>query len=291
MGLFNGDQHVKMEDSTKTWHRGKVVDNQDPTKKARVKCLIPGMFEGDASVLPWCYPMSPNSTGGATSGGFSVPKVGDELIISFPYGDKNMPVYMGQFQSSTNHPVAFDESDSYGNSSGTQFGNNSWFKVDEKNGTFEYKHPSGSFITIDSKGSIYICAEGDLGLYSKGGNIYLGANQGLLVETESGPLGLCSAQDICIFGSGNIGMSCPQMIIRDCKGIIADEGQSGVLHNCKIKDFVSKVTGAIVKKIGATIKSAMSGAGKKFSVVSQTSEAKGEAIKAMTSPNSDNNAT
>lgn len=281
MGLFNGDQSLKKEDNKKGWVKGKVVNNQDPKKKGRVKCIIPGMIEGDEETLPWCYPFTPNSVGGSTSGSFHVPKVGDELIISFPYEDAGMPVYMGSWQSETSHPVMFDEDDSYGQAGGTAFGDNSWFKVNEKDGTFEYRHPSGAFIFLDKDGGIYVNAGKNLCLYAPNGTVYIGGGQGVLVESESGPVGIGSGQDVSLFSSGNIGLKCPGMIVRECNGIISDEG-SLVVHNCGMKDITSVVTGSIIKKIGATSKSALSGAGKKFNAVAQTSEAKHEVIGAIT---------
>lgn len=281
MGLIGGNMYIKKEENTQGWSKGKVVNNQDPKKKGRVKCLIPGMFEGDESSLPWCYPKNGISVGGATSGSFHVPKVGDELIIEFPYNDKNMPVYTGSWQTETNHPIQFDEDDSYGQSGGTVFGDNSWFKVNEKDGTFEYKHPSGAFIFIDKDGNIGVNANKDLYLYAPNGSLYLGGKNGVLLESEAGPVGVGSAQDISLFSSGNIGMTAPGMIIREAKGIVSDEGAI-IMHNCQLKDIVSRITGAIVKRIGATAKSALSGAGRKFKVVAQTSEAKHQVINNIT---------
>ena len=281
VGLISGDQYIKKENNTKGLLKGKVVDNQDPNRKGRVKCLIPGMIEGDTDKLPWCYPQTPNSVGGPTSGSFHVPKVGDELIITFPYEDKNMPVYVGSWQTETNHPIQFDEQDSYGQSGGTAFGDNSWVKVNEKDGTMEYKHPSGAFIFIDKDGSIFVNAKKHLSLYAPEGYLYLGGKQGVLLESEEGPVGIGSSQDMSIFSSGNIGLKAPGMIIRECKGVISDEATM-VLHNCQIKDPTTIVTGSIIKKIGATCKSGCTGAGKKFDVVSQTSETKHSIISGIT---------
>lgn len=84
-------------------HKGKVVDNEDPEKLGRVKVEITGLLEGAPDDLPWCIP----STLDAQK--MDVPKVGDELIIEFPYNDIYAPFYGGGWHNANTKASEFDE--------------------------------------------------------------------------------------------------------------------------------------------------------------------------------------
>lgn len=67
-------------------YRGRVVDNDDPEKAFRIRCLIPDVFGNRPSV--WCVPsLPPNIVG--------VPNVGDQVWVEFEMGDRNRPIYTG----------------------------------------------------------------------------------------------------------------------------------------------------------------------------------------------------
>ena len=109
MALINGDQYVKLEKPTSGVRKGRVISNEDELKKGRIKCVVPGVFESkNKDELPWCYPQQPAQSGGSVeSGSFYVPKVGSEVMISFPYDDPYMPVYSGRFHGLPDVPECF----------------------------------------------------------------------------------------------------------------------------------------------------------------------------------------
>lgn len=67
---------------------GKVVDINDPLKKARIKVIIYDLGFDTASIGFWCYPRNLNS--------ITTPKINDWVEVYFLNGDRDRPVYMGK---------------------------------------------------------------------------------------------------------------------------------------------------------------------------------------------------
>ena len=92
--------------------RGKVMFNEDPLNKGRVKIWVPGVypetFKNDFSKLPWAEPMMPLMGGNFTepnmdsfneeTGVTTIPFVGAELFLFFENGDQNRPIFFGACQ-------------------------------------------------------------------------------------------------------------------------------------------------------------------------------------------------
>jgi hypothetical protein len=137
-------------------HKGVVVDNEDPEKLGRVKVEIKGLIEGAPDDLPWCIP----STLDAKT--MDVPKVGDELIIEFPYNDIYAPFYGGGWHNANTKADGFDED--YPNTFGFIKDNISLLLNDKaKKGEFTV----GDFkVTIKDDGSIEMSATDFVALLS-----------------------------------------------------------------------------------------------------------------------------
>jgi hypothetical protein len=95
--------------------RGKVVDNNDPEQKGRIKVEIYPYFHNvKAEYLPWSVPASPLFCGaGVGLGNFSVPEVNSFVWCFFEAGNLYQPVYFAEApdfvhiigdEKSTNYP-------------------------------------------------------------------------------------------------------------------------------------------------------------------------------------------
>lgn len=146
--------------------KGIVMDNQDPKKLGRVKCMVRGLIEGETRYLPWCYPKNPYGLGGGGNeqpynSSFSVPEVGTELEITFPYGDIYHPMYSCFWQSAETHQTGFDSD--YPESYGFRDSTGNYIKVNKAQGYMKVKHgPSGSYFDIDRNGNVTIHVSGQL---------------------------------------------------------------------------------------------------------------------------------
>lgn len=141
-------------------HKGTVLDNVDPKKLGRVKVQILELLEGTASQLPWVYPQNPYGLGGkSNSSGFSVPEIGSELIIVFPYDDIYFPFYTGYWQSEGTHQSLFDED--YPNSYGFRDSLGNYVKINKTQKTLDLRHSSGAQIQIDAAGNVTITTPQD----------------------------------------------------------------------------------------------------------------------------------
>jgi len=80
------------------FYRGKVLDNDDPSKLGRIKIEIYDVFEGiKSSDLPWAVPAMPVFAGaGGGFGYFAVPEVGSFVWCFFECYDMYQPVYFAE---------------------------------------------------------------------------------------------------------------------------------------------------------------------------------------------------
>ncbi len=95
-------------DEGRTWSGlvvGIVTNNDDPEKLARVKVKFPSLTDDDEST--WARVVAPGA--GEERGFFSIPEVGDEVLVGFELGDKLRPVIVGNMWNRSieppDHPV------------------------------------------------------------------------------------------------------------------------------------------------------------------------------------------
>ena len=132
--LLKFADHLKPAKTLKRFHKGIVVDNEDPEKLGRVKCTVKRMFE-DKEKLPWIFPKNDSPVD------FDVPKVGAELVIVFPFDNIYSPFHDGYWHNKDNHNDYFD--DDYPNTSGF-FKDNLKAKFNDKSKEGEIEHSSGT---------------------------------------------------------------------------------------------------------------------------------------------------
>lgn len=80
----------------------KVTQNKDPENLARVRISLPWLKDGDVDQTFWaniCAPMI-----GPEFGTYTLPEVGDQVLVVFVAGDINAPMVIGGVWSSTDTP-------------------------------------------------------------------------------------------------------------------------------------------------------------------------------------------
>lgn len=153
-------EHLKKTENLKFHHKGVVVDNNDPKMLGRVKAAITGLLEDSTEMLPWVAPLNPFGLGGSNNcSSFSVPEIGSELIVVFPYEEIYFPFYIGYWQSSVTHQSDFDED--YPETYGFKDNTGNILKVNKGQQYAEIEHSSGAKIKIDDEGSLFIDLPGD----------------------------------------------------------------------------------------------------------------------------------
>jgi uncharacterized protein involved in type VI secretion and phage assembly len=80
-------------------YRGIVTDNNDPTKRARIKVKVPAVL-GDLE--SWALPCLPYT--GAGMGSWVIPENGSGVWVEFEAGDASYPVWSGGFWADTELP-------------------------------------------------------------------------------------------------------------------------------------------------------------------------------------------
>jgi len=198
---------LKKRNPLETIWLGTVVDNNDPKRLGRVKVSIPGLWDGiETDDLPWCSPINPYGLGGSSNcSWFSVPEVGSEVLVCFPYKDPHFPFYFGYFQTSKTHQTKFDAD--YPNSYGWVDSKGNYLLVDKSSGQVTVNHFSGTTITIDSSGNVSIQIVGNDTVNISGdcsltvqGSASVKASGGVTIDGGSGSLsGVVTQQCICPF--------------------------------------------------------------------------------------------
>ena len=132
------------------FHRGVVMDNNDPEKWGRCRINVHGFFDDitETSHLPWAAPILPLWSGaGAGHGWFSVPDVGTTVMCFFEAGDIYQPVYFGEAPDGVRgHPAEGDTN--YPNRRGFKTGGGHIIFIDDTADIIQIEHNEGSLIQI-----------------------------------------------------------------------------------------------------------------------------------------------
>lgn len=78
---------------------GKVINNQDPKRQYRVKVKFP--WTRDRRKAVWT---KVSRSSNSNRGSFSLPEVGDEVIVAFLNGDMRKPVVIGSLYNGVDRP-------------------------------------------------------------------------------------------------------------------------------------------------------------------------------------------
>ena len=168
---------LKKVDLLSTQQVGRVMDNKDPRKLLRLKVYVKGIYEeSDVTKLPWVFPLADASRGGRPdSGGFSVPEIDSEVLVSWPSGDVYSPYYsLGRSNALVTPKEPFaGEGDSYPNSTGFITPNLVWGKIDKEKEFEEfYSKNSGKLLHFDKSGNLQVNIPGKL-ILKIGGDIQI----------------------------------------------------------------------------------------------------------------------
>ena len=192
--MLDSIQNIDPHDYEGVVFLAKVVDNNDPLKKERIKVTIPNLFEGAAANLPWCAPKYGRliaSNGQAAS--FGVPSVGSEVFVEFQQGSPLFPLYVGMPVSSDSRPA--EALVNYPNRYGMKDpAGNVWY-IDTTSGQREVKftHASGNFtFTVANNGACTFDVGSGMtinGNVTHNGNLtHLGDTSETGTHTQLGPI-------------------------------------------------------------------------------------------------------
>ncbi len=164
--LIELHENLEKQDIHDLPSRGVVVDNKDPKMLGRVKCEIIGRWPiNEKKKLPWCFPLTNFSLGGSMkTSGFSVPEIGTEVVVIFPYNDEYAPFYTGFNQNEVTHQTPlFDEDypESYGHCDSQM----SWVKTNKKQGYHELFNFCGFTARMYEDGNVHVFIPKNLTIY------------------------------------------------------------------------------------------------------------------------------
>lgn len=157
-------------------YRGEVINNLDPTRSARCKIRVYGVYDGIADQdIPWANPCFP--IGGQKGyGSVYIPTIGSKVFVLFEAGEISSPVYLGASPIEGDVPSEIDVPNKYliiKTKSGSEI-----LVSDAENEGIKLKTSGGNLIELDDitgrirlkdkAGSIIELANGDIIIQAKG---------------------------------------------------------------------------------------------------------------------------
>ncbi len=152
-----------------------VVNNVDPLDKDRVQIRVEGLHTDTRDPdLPWALPITKDRVQGSSinTNYTNIPGIGSDVYVIFDGGNKYSPLMLGVVRNpltSAWPPSQYGFVDLAGNT----------FKIDTAANTVEFKHASGTTLTIDAVGDVTVdsvskvslTASGDVDIDSTGSNV------------------------------------------------------------------------------------------------------------------------
>lgn len=143
-----------VKDPFKQRHTGRVVDNNDPEKRKRVKVLIDLWDYLEDDNLPWVKQENLSSGVNADEAEHHIPEIGADVVVYFKNGSPDDPVYTGAETTEENRCSLFDED--YPNTYGYRDKIGNFMMNNKKTGISVYHHNSGSEVQLDPDGSLTV---------------------------------------------------------------------------------------------------------------------------------------
>jgi len=139
-------------------YRGKVVDNNDPLGRGRIKVEVyPMLVNVEKDALPWAVPAFPLWTGAGENGGslygfYAIPEAGSFVFVFFEAGDVYQPVYFAEAVDRVHG--APNDGDVSCRGFRTKAGIELWVRDSDK--VIRIGHPSGTYIQVNEDGVVMI---------------------------------------------------------------------------------------------------------------------------------------
>lgn len=190
-------------------HKGIVEDNDDPLKLGRIKVSIEGLIQSeDTALLPWIDPYNPYFLG-TNSGSlwFSVPEIGAEVVVIFPYEDIYFGFYIGSWNN-VDKPTTFDAS--YPNAYGFKDSVGNYIRID-KDGAITDVNLVGD-VNISIGGNLTATVQGNVDA-EVGGNVNAEAGGDIVVHAGGG-ISITADGNTTVTGSGTMSITASQISLN-----------------------------------------------------------------------------
>jgi len=184
-----------------------VTNNQDPDKRGRVKVKFP--WFSDQNESDWARVAAPMA--GKDRGLFTLPEVGDEVLVAFEMGDIRFPYVVGSLWNARDTPPE----------------NNS----DGKNNKRELKSRSGHIVRLDdtdNDGKIEILdssGKNTIVIATKDNKITISADSDITIQSANGKLKI-SAKGVEITSKADVKIEAQQDINLKATGQLNAKGST-----------------------------------------------------------------
>lgn len=154
---------------------GVVTDNNDPLNLGRVQVHLPSL--SDDIVTSWARIAVPMA--GNQRGFYTLPEVGDEVLVGFEQGNPEFPYILGSLWNSKDKPPETNQNSTNDHRSLTSRSGHV-IRLDDTNGQEQIqiidKSTDNSVVISTADNSIKITAQGDITIESSGGKVTIQGN-------------------------------------------------------------------------------------------------------------------
>lgn len=130
-------------------YEAKVVDNNDPERRGRIKARVRTLFDSiDDSDLPWAIPTFEHSDGASLESGILlIPKIGSKVLLYFQGGSPFHPIYRGY--TIDDNTILEEGNHNYPNRALIRFKNSLLVVIDTQTNEIFIRNPGDAHILID----------------------------------------------------------------------------------------------------------------------------------------------
>ncbi|HUA45467.1 MAG TPA: phage baseplate assembly protein V [Solirubrobacteraceae bacterium] len=182
---------------------GVVTSNDDPQRLGRVQVHLPSI--GDDIVTPWARIAAPMA--GKQRGFYTLPEVGDEVLVGFEHGNPEFPYVLGALWNANATPPETNQPSSNDHRSWTSRSGHV-IRLDDTNGQERIqiidKSTNNSVVISTSDNTIQISAQGDITIASSGGKVTIKATNVEITASESMKLDAGSNVEVSASGQTTI---------------------------------------------------------------------------------------
>lgn len=269
--MNNGGQQAGMVQNIVV---GLVTDNVDPDELGRMKVKFPTMHNEPVSF--WIRQMAPMA--GKERGFYSLPEVGDEVLVAFLQGSQDVGVVMGQLWNGVDKPPP-EAKDALPGPSKTDTGA-TWStdkftdgsKSIEENDRRFWKSRSGHLFVFDDTNAaetvqiwdkehilsiVFDSKEKRILIANTDGDIHLRAKQNIFFETTQGDVKLRSGKNITIESVQNTELKVGQNFTTETTGSVSHSSNLSTEMSAKTGMTISSDTTAT---FGGKVSTSVTGA-------------------------------
>jgi Type VI secretion system/phage-baseplate injector OB domain len=163
-------------------YKGQVTNNNDDTKRARLKLIIP-QVTGEAEHPSWAEPVGLAMTPGRGYGSLDLPQKNDWVWVEFEAGNPAYPRWRPGWWADDELPEPFRAN--YPDVRGFKTKAGHVFFVDDKDGKLHFEHADGHVVELSKEGVRVRGKDKDIGVDAGSGKVTVRSSSKIVIDAPA----------------------------------------------------------------------------------------------------------